>query len=216
MRKKISLLFISLGFLLLAAILFPLVVSQFRFILNEPVRLHDPVSPPRRPGLTILGSLTADYTQASNWFYPASLPQPQASSVKSFTLTYPKLDIFAATVEVNGSDLKKSAIHYPGTALPGNFGNSVIFGHSSLPFLYKPKNPITIFNPLVKAKLGDEILINYDGKTYHYQIKKISEVSPKQLEVLDQDYSKKQLTLITCVPLGTYWRRLVLLAELVN
>ncbi|TSC87648.1 MAG: sortase A [Microgenomates group bacterium Gr01-1014_16] len=215
MRKKISTLFFSLGFLLLLIVILPLVISQLRFILNEPPRLLDPVAAPRRPGLTILGSLTADYTQASNWFYPASLPQPQVTSVKYFTLSLPSLDINVLT-EVNGSDLKKNAIHYPGTALPGSLGNSVVFGHSSLPFLYKPTNPLTIFNPLVKAKLGEEIVVNYADITYRYQIKKIREVSPKQLEVLDQDYSKKQLTLITCVPLGTYWRRLVLTAELVN
>jgi len=216
MRKKLSILFISLGFLLLAVVLFPLVVSQLRFISNEPPRPLDPTVSRRRPGLTILGYLTADYTRASNWFYPTSLPQPQVSSVKSFTLTLPQLGLDGIPVEVNGADLKKSAIHYPGTALPGDFGNSVIFGHSSLPILFKPKNPLTIFNPLVKAKLGDKIQVNYDGKIYHYQIKTIREVSPKQLEVLDQDYSKKQLTLITCVPLGTYWRRLVLISELVN
>lgn len=216
MRKKLSILFISLGFLFLAVIFFPLVISQLRFILNEPPRLFDPTASSRRPGLTILGYLTADYTRASNWFYPASLLQPQASPVTSFKLTLPRLDVYGVTVVVNGSDLKKSAIHYPGTAFPGNFGNSVIFGHSSLPFLYQPQNPLTIFNPLVKAELGDNILVNYDGKIYRYRIKTIREVSPKQLEVLDQDYSKKQLTLITCVPLGTYWRRLVVVAELVN
>ena len=106
MRKKISLLFITLGLFLLAAILFPLVVSQFRFILNEPVRLHDPVSPPRRPGLTILGSLTADYTQASNWFYPASLPQPQASPVTSFQITLARLD-----ERINALDLRLKAMN---------------------------------------------------------------------------------------------------------
>lgn len=216
MKKIFSYLFLTIGFLVLAIIIFPLIISQLRFILNDPPRLFDPTAVSRRPGLAILGFLTADYTQASNWFYPTSLPQPQASSVKFFTLSLPRLNLNNVSVEINGLDLKQNAIHYPGTALPGNFGNSVIFGHSSLPILYKPDNPITIFNPLVKAKLGDEITVNYDGKTYHYQIKKIREVSPKNLEVLDQNYSQKQLTLITCVPLGTYWRRLVVVAELVN
>lgn len=216
MRKKISLLFITLGVSLLTIVVLPLVISQFRFVLNKQPRLLDPTALSRRPGLTVLGYLTTDYTQAANWFYPTSLPQPQASTVKRFALSFPRLNLINVSVEVNGSDLKQNAIHYPGTALPGTFGNSVIFGHSSLPVLYKPGSPITIFNPLVKAKLGDEIVIDYNDKTYHYQIKQIREVSPKQLEVLDQDYSKKQLTLITCVPLGTYWRRLVLIAELVN
>lgn len=216
MRKILSYSFIAVGFLLLAALVFPITASQLRFLLNESPRPIDPTAISRRPGLTILGYLTADYTQATNWFYPTSLSQPQVSSVKYFTLSLPRLNLNNVSVEVNGSNLKQNAIHYPGTAFPGNFGNSVIFGHSSLPILFKPGSPLTIFNPLIKAKLGDDIAVNYDNKTYHYQIKKIREVSPKNLEVLDQDYSTKQLTLITCVPLGTYFRRLVLIAELVN
>jgi len=31
-----------------------------------------------------------------------------------------------------------------------------------------------------------------------------------------QDFSRKELTLVTCTPLGTYWKRFIVRAELVN
>jgi len=69
---------------------------------------------------------------------------------------------------------------------------------------------------LPKAQVGDEVIVKYDGITYRYVIKKTQEVRPNQIEVLTQHYDRYQLTLITCVPLGTYWRRFVATAELVN
>ncbi|MEK9201123.1 MAG: sortase, partial [Patescibacteria group bacterium] len=138
------------------------------------------------------------------------------TQVKFFSLAIPELNLFDVAVEVNGSDLKKNAIHYPGTSLPGGYGNSVIFGHSALPQFYNKLNPITIFNPLVKAKVGQEIVINFDGASYTYVIKKIQEVTPDKVEVLGQTFDRHLLTLVTCTPLGTYWHRLVVTAELVE
>ncbi|KKU74667.1 MAG: hypothetical protein UX99_C0008G0001, partial [Candidatus Amesbacteria bacterium GW2011_GWB1_47_26] len=54
------------------------------------------------------------------------------------------------------------------------------------------------------------------GVTYKYIVRNITEVDPSQIEVLAQRYDKNELTLITCVPLGTYLRRFVARAELVN
>ena len=77
-------------------------------------------------------------------------------------------------------------------------------------------DPLSIFNPLVKAKIGDEIIINYDGITYRYIIRHTAEVDPEKVEVLAQSYDRYELTLVTCTPLGTYLRRFVARAELVN
>ena len=66
------------------------------------------------------------------------------------------------------------------------------------------------------VKKGDEITINYDGVVYRYVVRDTATVAPTKIEVLAQQFDKHELTLITCTPLGTYWKRFVVRAELVN
>ena len=109
----------------------------------------------------------------------------------------------------------ESLIQYPGTALPGQYGNPVVFGHSVLPQFFNPQNYKTIFSTLPTLKEGDEILIDFDGITYRYEVVSLHEVLPENVSVLEQRYNTEYLTLITCVPPGTYLRRLVVTARLV-
>jgi len=106
--------------------------------------------------------------------------------------------------------LKKSLIQYPQTALPGQLGNAVVFGHSVLPQFFNPKSYLTIFATLYKLEEGDEIYVKYGSIEYKYVINKMFEVKPTDLSVLDQRFNQRSLTLITCSPPGTYLRRLVI------
>ncbi len=145
----------------------------------------------------------ADYTQASSWFVGgASKSDFSYSKVEYYTMSIPKLKIADAQVAIGGEDLSHSLIQYPGTALPGKRGNSVIFGHSILPIFYNPKNYISMFSLLPTLNKGDQININYDGVSYVYRVEEMFEVMPTDIQVLDQDSSDSFLTLVTCVPPG--------------
>lgn len=135
--------------------------------------------------------------------------------MKYYTLSIPRLSIDRATVKIGGEDLSKNLIHYKGTALPGKTGNAVIFGHSVLPQLFNPKNYLTIFSTLPKLEEGDKVIVEYDGVTYTYRIAEMFEVPPTATEVLRQYHDGSHITLITCVPPGTYLRRLVVRADLI-
>jgi len=65
-------------------------------------------------------------------------------------------------------------------------------------------------------KTGDRIFIDYDGIRYTYEVKDKVEVKPEDLFILEQKYSNRELKLITCVPEGTYLRRGVIVAQLVD
>jgi len=152
---------------------------------------------------TNLTANNLDYTQASSWFPGAAKKEDfTASKVTFYTIDVPKLKIKGATVAIGGEDLSQHLIQYPGTALPGKRGNSVIFGHSILPIFYNPKNYISIFSMLPTLKTGDEIDVNYDGISYTYRVEQMFEVLPTDIQVLDQDSSDSFLTLVTCVPPG--------------
>lgn len=157
-----------------------------------------------------------DLTKASNWFVNAPVLPEVPTKVQYYNLSIPKLKIKKALVEIGGDDLSKSLIHYKGTALPGQQGNAVVFGHSTLPQLYDPKNYLTIFSLLPTLERGDIVRIDYDGITYFYKIEKMFEVNPDDVEILIQRFDDAYLTLVTCVPPGTYLRRLVVQAKLLS
>lgn len=156
-----------------------------------------------------------DYTQASIWF-PASPQSSQMSrlSVKEYTLSIPKLNIKKAKVVVGGEDLAKSLVHYLPKSLPGEYGNVAIFGHSTLPQLYNPKDYKTIFTYLSSLEKGDKIYINVGEFEYQYEVSTLFIVKPKDISVLDQKKDDSYLTLITCEPPGTWLERLVVTAKL--
>lgn len=218
--KRLSLAFFLAGIGLLSIVFVPIAVSQIRFYLDISHSLIDPTSVSlSRPNLVInvLGLAAPDLTQADAWFGSNAHPAPPVETkVKYFTLSLPRIGLDSVPVEVNGVNLAKNAVHFSGTSLPGSFGNPVIFGHSALPQFYKKGSPLTVFNHLPDVKIGDDLTVVFDGVTYHYIIRQTHEVLPSQMDVLDQPANRRLMTLVTCVPLGTYWRRFVVTAEMVD
>lgn len=174
------------------------------------------VSPLTSEGIILGEESAVDYSNPKSWFPDAPVLPPKPSRITHYNLSIPKLKIEDAIVQIGGEDLMESLIHYPGTALPGQYGNTVIFGHSVLPQFFNPKNYKTIFSTLPKLEEGDEILVDFDGIRYRYVVKGLAEVNPEDVAVLEQRYDSQWLSLITCVPPGTYLRRLIVRAQLVS
>ena len=216
MRRTISLLIIILGIILLGVVVVPFTLSQLNYWLTRKTVIIDPSVRSLTQAPQILGTSANDLYSASQWFPGSPKNTITQSKVSFYKLSIPSVNIENVSVEINGDDLFKGPIQYLGTALPGTYGNTVIFGHSTSPFLYKVGNPLSVFNPLLKIKTGDDITIVYDGIIYRYRVQNIGEMEPDKIEVLAQRYDKYELTLVTCTPLGTYLRRFVVRAELVN
>ena len=169
---------------------------------------------------SVLGSFTAfssnlrDFTQANLWFPTRPQAGTKNLSVKAYTLSIPKLNIKNAKVAVGGEDLSKTLVHYLPQSLPGEYGNVVIFGHSTLPQLYNVKDYKTIFTYLPSVEKNDKIYVEINDVTYEYKVYDMVVVDPDQVSVLEQKTDASYLTLITCVPPGTWWKRLVVRAKL--
>lgn len=95
---------------------------------------------------------------------------------------------------------------------PGQIGNTVLSGHSSND-VFAAGDYKFIFMQLDKLQVGDTIYANYKGKRYTYVVTKKQEVSPTDVSALIYDTDKPVMTLITCTPLGTALRRLLVTAE---
>lgn len=179
---------------------------------QDPVVLDEP----------IMLDYKLDYTDLSNWFGgQASEMDDLQYQVEEYRLDIPALEISNAKVRVGGTDLNKSLIQYPGTALPGEPGAPVIFGHSVLRQFYSPseKNPrrySSIFSKIMTLKSGDKIYLTYNNVKYTYQVQSNTEVQPTDTFILAQRYDARQLKLVTCVPEGTVLRRGVVIAQLIK
>ena len=221
-RRILSAVFLSLGIFLFLSAVAPIVQYQFEYSLKFNQIISPLSSRFSHPG-SVLGNTNTDFTQLSNWFEKgsaATTSNPNFVSldnrISSYFLSVPKLKIDKALVFIGSFDLKSSLIHYPQTALPGQLGSSVIFGHSVLPQFFNPKSYLTIFSTLYKLKLGDEIFVDFDTIKYRYLVEEMYEVSPTDLSVLEQHFDGRYLTLITCSPPGTYLRRLIIKARIVE
>lgn len=204
---------IIIGLGLSASVVYPVFSYQFFTTLRFQPKFLSPLADSADLYPLVLGE-TRDLTKVSNWYPERSEPIRPSSKVTHYTISISKLKIFEATVKIGGEDLKESLIHYGGAALPGEFGNTVVFGHSVLPHFFNPKNYLTIFSTLPTLEGGDEVFVNFDGVEYKYKVYEMVEVKPDDMSILEQQYDNSYLTLVTCVPPGTYWRRLAVRARL--
>ncbi|OGM04368.1 hypothetical protein A2715_03205 [Candidatus Woesebacteria bacterium RIFCSPHIGHO2_01_FULL_39_32] len=186
------------GLVILFSTIFPIVSYEWESAKRYPV-LISPLVDEETASFTFSQK---DYTKASNWFEGVDKKEYVSENVKYFTISIPKLKVENATVAIGGEDLSQSLIQFPDTALPGKVGNTVIFGHSILPIFYNPENYLAIFSTLDKLDKGDEVIVDYDGIRYKFTVENLFEVSPNDIQILEQDSSSSYLTLVTCSPPG--------------
>lgn len=227
--------FITLGSILIANVAWPILSYQIFTAPNiQKNEFTAPVSqnsvgnfaPPAAltassgPNTPQILSKELDYTDPTNWFPSAPFFADQ-SPAKDYTVSIPKVNIEKAEVRMGGEDLRQSLIQYPGTAMPGQLGAPVIFGHSILRQFYNPDidNPnryLSLFSKIMTLDNGDEIYIDYDDIRYTYRVTDKVEVKPEDVFILQQRMNNRELKLITCVPEGTYLRRGIILAQLTD
>ncbi len=111
--------------------------------------------------------------------------------------------------------LEMGVVHHPGTARPGQAGNFFVTGHSSY-YPWAEGDYKTVFARLMELDVGDEYWVYYGGDRHRYVITEEKEVRPSDVTVLDQPRGKRLSTLMTCTPVGTTLRRLILTAEEVD
>lgn len=123
---------------------------------------------------------------------------PQAIGI----LNIPKIDInVGILIGTDDSALKYTVGHHPNSAGIGENGNCVILGHRN--YVYG-----RYFRKLNEITIGDEVNIIKDNKTYKYIVTETLIVEEEDVWVM-YDTENASITLITCTPIGTYDKRLV-------
>lgn len=221
-NKLISIAFISLGLFLIFLVFYPFInynlnlrrwqENSFASPVSEIAIAQDGAVYENKDELKIIEEI--DYNLISNWFPVVSSNKNKQSKITHYTLSIPELKVKRGVVKIGGTKLKESLIQYPGTAMPGEYGNTVIFGHSVLPTFYNPKDYKAMFSLIPTLDKGDKIIIEYDGMRFIYLVEDYFEAKPEEIDVLQQRFDRQMLSLVTCVPPGTYLRRGIIRARL--
>lgn len=138
-----------------------------------------------------------------------------------FGIVIPKINANADVVaNVNaGSEkeysqaLYKGVAHAAGTNFPGEVGNTYLFSHST----DAPWNVVrfnAVFYLLRELEPGDSVVLFYNDRRYDYIVFDKQVVGANDVSFLTNIYNQPVLTLQTCDPPGTLFRRLVVRAKL--
>jgi len=154
--------------------------------------------------------------------YRANLNSASATGAYKPTQHYPDNSLFIPKIGVSApvsydiptgeimDKLTEGVVHLKGSAHVGQGGNIFITGHSSN-YWWEEGGYNTVFALLPELEAGDEIYLTDAGKLKKYKITVKKEVSKKEVDnYLTSD--GEQLTLMTCVPVGTNLKRLLVVA----
>lgn len=174
----------------------------------------------------IFGAVEA-YVSPGNAVPQDVIRTPNASNKVSQEpkLIIPKINVDVPVVYGVGNDqdsqlqaMNHGVAHFavPGAdSVPGQIGNTVLSGHSSND-LFDGGDYKFIFAQLDRIKEGDVFYANYEGVQYSYVVRRSEIVMPHEVGKIILDVDKPWMTLITCTPLGTAEKRLLIFAEQIS
>ena len=162
---------------------------------------------------TVTTSTSSIAAPATTW--PLSTPFVAPSedyfdepTVEIGRIAVPRLgldDVLHQGISLHNIDLGPS--HWPGTALPGHLGNTVIAGHRvthTLPFRH-----------LERLGPGDTATFSTADGTFTYEWESTEIVTPDRVDIADQ-HPEYKATLFACHPPGSARERIVAYFRLVS
>ncbi len=148
-------------------------------------------------------------------FYPVQQIDAKSLSQPAGDMVYiPKIGVSVPLVTGGAEALEKGAWHrFPERGDPTIGGNFIVSAHrfsmGLTPGQTRQKSP---FYHIDKLVIGDQILVDFQGKRYGYEVEKSYEVKPDQVEI-EQKSDTARLTLYTCTLKGESDGREVFVAK---
>lgn len=209
--KLLSLGFLSIGIFVLMQVVLPIFSFEI-WQIGQKFSHQLLISPVKLSNQQVLGVSIKNENNFPQFF--SSLTRESKPNYNHFTISIPKIKINQEEVLVDSNDLSKYLAHLPGSSLPGEKGNVFVSGHSALSSFFSFKN--AIFGKLPDLKTGDQIMVEADGAKFTYQVIGMKVVEPADLSVITPpDDLERYLTLMTCVPPGLNFKRLVVLGKMI-
>lgn len=111
--------------------------------------------------------------------------------------------------------LKQGIAHAKGSVYPGQKGVSFLFSHSTQNAWDVPRYN-AIFYLLRELTIGDRIITYFNDVRYDYVVDDKVVVEGNDTSYYNLDTQEPLLIMQTCDPPGTTWKRLLVIAKLVN
>lgn len=139
---------------------------------------------------------------------PPPAPRAPEPRIELATLRIPKLELDTTLLKgVSLTVLDQGPGHWPGTALPGGWGNAVVSAHRT-----SHGGP---FRHLDRLEVGDEVHFDVEGVTHTYRVTGSQIVDPYAMWIVDQKPGRT-LTMFACHPPGSTRERIVVFGELLT
>lgn len=208
--KLVSASFLLAGVFLLWMIVSPIISFK---VLEISQKYADAVliSPQVRENVGVLGvSIKGndDFT-----YFVSSATRTTKPNYESFMVSIPRIKVDHAKVLVDSNDFSRTLGHLPGSGLPGEKGNVFVSGHSALNPLLSIQN--AVFANLMGVKKGDVITVEAGGTKFNYKVVDLKIVNPTDISVINPpDDQGRYISLMTCVPPGLNYKRLVVIGKI--
>jgi sortase A len=197
--KLISSLFIIGGIIILTAIFLPVIKVEISYLSDQ------------------MGSVryVVEGDEQYNTFVRTLMP-----ANTEFSIVIPKIAAVAPIIanvdsqnkEIYLAALSKGVAQAKGTAFPGDPGNVYLFAHSTDAF-YNVNTYNAVFFLIGKLTKGDAIYVYYKDRRFKYVVDQVKIVNPNEVNYLAGDPNQNTLTLQTCYPPGTAFKRLIVIAN---
>lgn len=209
--KVVALIFLSAGIFILMQVILPIINFQI-WALTQKYNQQILISPKENINKQVLGISVQNRDNFP--VLTSSLKRISQAAYNKFSLTVPRLKIEKLDVFVDTNDLSQGLAHLPGSALPGEKGNVFISGHSALSQFFDLRS--ATFSRLSELKKGDPIVVETLGTKFIYEVFDFKIVDPSDLSVVTApDTLGRYISLMTCVPPGLNFKRLVVLGKMI-
>jgi len=149
-----------------------------------------------------------------------STPQIITPVDTNFSIVIPKIDANARIIpNIDASNyddymaaLARGVVHAQGSVFPGMKGNIFLFAHSTDNF-WNVGRYNAVFYLLKELETGDEINLFFGGKRFIYKVYDKKIVEGNEVQYLSAASDTQTVTLMTCWPPGTTWKRLLVFAK---
>ncbi len=209
-RTVLRLVFLLVILIGASLVLYPLLpLAEYKFHAAISGNTSGTLLPPYNDGPANFNANTAQQSGATNATPARNLPPV---GTKDNRILIPKIGVNMPIVEgETAAALDRGAWRLPQTSVDPQVGNMAISAHR---YRFKPPSSET-FYLLDQLVVDDTFSIEWNGKEYTYRVQETKVVLPTAMEVLNPTLSPV-VTLITCTPLFSTAKRLIVVGALVT